>query len=99
MVDFFKELEKATKHLDKIAKEWEPKKKPPKEQKTTPVEGLDLRKYISIDKVAQITKLPIDKYSPYKDDECSKKLFRGAWHFPESKIQAGSDRSHAGKRH
>ena len=35
MVDFFKELEKAAKHLDKIAKEWEPKNKPPKEQKIT----------------------------------------------------------------
>ncbi len=76
MVDFFKELEKATKHLDKIAKEWEPKKKTektpkdkPKEQKTTPVEGLDLRKYLSIDEVAQITKLPIDDYSQYEDED------------------------------
>ena len=73
MVDFFKELEKATKHLDKIAKEWEPKKKPkkekPKEQKTTLVKGFDLRKYLSIDEVAQITKLPIDDYGPYKDEE------------------------------
>ena len=33
MTDFFKELEKAAKHLDKIAKEWEPKKKSPKKTK------------------------------------------------------------------
>ena len=74
MVDFFKELEKAAKHLDKISKEWEPKKKKTpkekqKEQKTTPVEGFDLRKYLSIDEVAQITKLPIDNYGPYRDEE------------------------------
>jgi hypothetical protein len=71
MVDFFKELEKAAKHLDKIAREWEPKKKTkktPKEQ-TTSSEGLDLRKYITIDQVANVTKLPIDSYSPYLDDE------------------------------
>ena len=43
-------------------------KKTPKEQ-TTPSEGLDLRKYISIEEVARITKLPIDPYSPYLDDE------------------------------
>ena len=53
MVDFFKELEKAAKHLDKIAKEWEPKNKSPKEQKITPVKGFDLRKYLSIDEVVE----------------------------------------------
>jgi hypothetical protein len=75
MVDFFKELEKAKKHLDEIAKEWEPKKtkktpeEKPKEQKSTPMKGFDLRKYLSIEEVAQITDLPIDKYSPYLDEE------------------------------
>ncbi len=76
MSDFFKEIDKVVKKLDKIAKEWEPKKKPsqktpketPKEQ-TTSTEGLDLRKYITIDEVARITKLPIDTYTPYLDDE------------------------------
>ena len=33
------------------------------------MESLDLRKYLSIDEVAQITKLPIDDYGPYKDEE------------------------------
>lgn len=72
MCGFFKELEKAAKQLDQIAKKYEPKKKTtektPKKQPTQSKEG-DLGKYITIGEVAQITNLPIDKYSPYMDEE------------------------------
>ena len=70
MVDFFKELEKATKQLDKISKEWEPEKKTSKEnqkKQTAPSEGRDIRQYLPVDEVARITNLPMT-YTPYKDD-------------------------------
>jgi hypothetical protein len=76
MVDFFKELEKAKKHLDNISKEWEPKKKHSKDtskktqkKKVVRSEGFDLRKYLTIDEAARLSKLPLDSYSPYLDDE------------------------------
>ena len=55
MVDFFKELEKATKHLDKIAKEWEPKKKTKKTPKKNKKEqtisiGLDIENIFPLKK-------------------------------------------------
>ena len=76
MTDFFKELEKAAKHLDKIAKEWEPKKKSPKktlkkrsEEQTATSEGVDVREYLPVSEVAEITKLQIDTYGHYLDDQ------------------------------
>jgi hypothetical protein len=73
MCAFWKKIGEAVKEIDKIAKEFEEtresSKELPKKEKTTPAEGLDLRKYLSIEEVAQITNLPFDDYSQYIDEE------------------------------
>ncbi len=71
MTGFFKDLGKAVKKLDKIAKELEPEKKTSKEipkEETAPSEGRDLRPILPVAEVVRITNLPIDTYTPYFDD-------------------------------
>jgi len=71
MCAFWKKLGETVKEIEKVAKEWDVNKEPSKEileEQTAPSEGRDIRQYLLVDEVARITNLPIDTYTPYKDD-------------------------------
>ena len=75
MCGFFKKLgeavDEAVKEIDKYAKDFKVDKEssqvPPEEQ-PAPLEGRDMRQYLTLNDVARITKLPFNKYTDFVDD-------------------------------